>query len=111
MVQIDDLEPGSELTNAELSATFKVGNMGGMRRSRETNTLVIVSDPFKGLYLDRWIDGVLHYTGMGKSGDQSLTFMQNSTLAESSANGGGVHGDGEAQRVVAALAQNRRIVG
>ena len=91
MVQIDDLEPGSELTNAELSATFKVGNMGGMRRSRETNTLVIVSDPFKGLYLDRWIDGVLHYTGMGKSGDQSLTFMQNRTLAESSANGVGVH--------------------
>lgn len=91
MAQIYDLKPGSELTNAELSETFKVGNMGGMRRSHATNSLVIVSDPFKGLYLDRWIDGVLHYTGMGKSGGQSLTFSQNRTLAESSANGVDVH--------------------
>lgn len=87
MAQIDDLEPGSQLTNAELSETFKVGNMGGMRRSHATNSLVIVSDPFKGLYLDRWIGGVLHYTGMGKSGDQSLTFSQNRTLADSLTNG------------------------
>lgn len=91
MGQIDDLLPGSELSNAELSEIFKVGNMGGMRRSRETNSLVIVSDPFKGLYLDRWIGGVLHYTGMGKSGDQSLSFMQNKTLSESTRNGVGVH--------------------
>jgi 5-methylcytosine-specific restriction enzyme A len=91
MAQIDDLEPGSQLTNAELSETFKVGNMGGMRRSHATNSLVIVSDPFKGLYLDRWIEGVLHYTGMGKSGNQSLTFSQNRTLAESSTNGVDVH--------------------
>jgi 5-methylcytosine-specific restriction protein A len=88
---IEDLETGIELTNKELSATFKCGNMGGMRRSRKTNTLVIVSDPFKGLYLDRWFDGVLHYTGMGQSGDQSLTFMQNKTLAESPTNGVVVH--------------------
>lgn len=91
MAQIDDLEPGSEFTNAELSEIFKVGNMGGMRRSHATNSLVIVSDPFKGLYLDRWIDGVLHYTGMGKSGDQSLAFSQNRTLADSSINGVNVH--------------------
>lgn len=91
MAQISELEPGSELTNADLSETFKVGNMGGMRRSRETNTLVIVSDPFKGLYLDQWVNDVFHYTGMGKSGDQTLTFMQNRTLAESSTNGVAVH--------------------
>lgn len=91
MTHIDDLKPDDELTNAELTKTFKVGNMGGMRRSHATNSLVIVSDPFKGLYLDRWIEGVLHYTGMGKSGDQSLTFSQNRTLAESSTNGVDVH--------------------
>lgn len=91
MDQIEQLKPGDVLTNEELIATFKCGNMGGMRRSRETGTLVIVSDPFKGLYLDRWLDGVLHYTGMGKSGDQSIDFMQNKTLAESATNGVGVH--------------------
>lgn len=91
MGQIDDLEPGSELTNAELSETFKVGNMGGMRRSLKTGSLVIVSDPFKGLYIDRWIDGVFHYTGTGKIGDQSLSHSQNKTLSESQKNGVAVH--------------------
>lgn len=41
-----------------------------MRRSKTTNTLVIVSDYAKGSYHDKWIRGVLHYTGMGKNGDQ-----------------------------------------
>lgn len=43
--------------------------MGGMRRSKTTNTLVIVSDYTKGIYHDKWIVGVLLYNGMGKNGD------------------------------------------
>lgn len=58
----------------------------GMRRSLETNTLVLVSDHTK-LYEDRWEDNIFHYTGMGKKGDQSLSFHQNKTLAESDTNG------------------------
>lgn len=65
--------------------------MGGMRRSRTTNTLVIVSDYTKGLYHDKWIGGILHYTGMGKSGDQDIHWAQNATLAESDYNGVDVH--------------------
>ncbi|MBF4318380.1 HNH endonuclease, partial [Vibrio anguillarum] len=38
-----------------------------------------------------WSDGVLHYTGMGTKGDQSLTFQQNKTLAESRTNGVTAH--------------------
>ena len=76
--------PGEVLTNQEIGQRFSVGNMGGMRRSRKRNLLVLVSDPFKGLYQDRWDGDVLHYTGMGKTGDQSLSFAQNRTLAESS---------------------------
>ena len=57
----------------------------------KTNTLVIVSDYTKGLYFDKWIDGVLHYTGMGKSGDQDIYWAQNATLAESDFNGIDVH--------------------
>jgi hypothetical protein len=60
------LSPGDALTNKEISHRFAVGNMGGMRRSTKLNLLVLISDPFKGLYQDRWHGEVLHYTGMGK---------------------------------------------
>lgn len=75
--------PGDVLTNEEISNRFSVGNMGGMRRSTKRNLLVLISDPFKGLYQDRWEDDVLHYTGMGPTGDQSLSYAQNKTLDES----------------------------
>jgi len=80
------LNPGDTITNAKLRSIFKCGSQGGMRRSRETNTLVIVSDHIKALYEDRWENDILHYTGMGLTGDQSLSFMQNKTLAQSQTN-------------------------
>ena len=76
---------GEELTNEELCAVFKCGPQGGMRKSNRTNTLILVSDQTQSQdrnpYQDKWIDGVLHYTGMGLKGDQKLNFMQNKTLA------------------------------
>lgn len=85
------LKIGQIIKNADVVKIFKCGNMGGMRRSRTTNTLVLVSDYTKGLYHDKWIGGVLHYTGMGKSGDQDIHWAQNATLAESDHNGVDVH--------------------
>ena len=85
------LKIGQILKNADIVEIFKCGNMGGMRRSRTTNTLVIVSDYTKGIYHDKWIGGVLHYTGMGKSGDQDINWAQNATLAECGRNGVDVH--------------------
>lgn len=85
------LKIGQIIKNADIVGIFKCGNMGGMRRSRTTNTLVIVSDYTKGLYHDKWIGGVLHYTGMGKSGDQDTHWAQNATLAEFDYNGVDVH--------------------
>lgn len=85
------LNIGDELTNADIVSIFKCGNMGGMRRSHETNTLVIVSDYTKGPYFDCWIGDVLHYTGMGKRGNQVLRGNQNITLFESDKNGVDVH--------------------
>lgn len=85
----EDLQPlpscGEVLTNEAISRRFVVGTMGGMRRSTKRNLLVLISDPFKGLYQDRWENEVLHYTGMGPSGNQSLTYAQNKTLYESPA--------------------------
>ena len=85
------LKIGQIIKNADIVEIFKCGNMGGMRRSRTTNTLVIVSDYTKGLYHDKWIGGILHYTGMGKVGDQDIHWAQNATLAESDYNGVDVH--------------------
>ena len=65
--------------------------MGGMRRSKRTNTLVIISDDTKDLYRDVWRDGILHYTGMGKVGDQVLEGNQNRTLYYSEDNGVEIH--------------------
>ena len=80
-----EISLGEELSNDELCAVFKCGPQGGMRKSNRTNTLVLVSDQTQSQdrnpYQDKWIDGVLHYTGMGLKGDQKLDFMQNKTLA------------------------------
>ena len=35
---------GSTVTHPEICAAFQCGNMGGMRRSKRTNTLIIISD-------------------------------------------------------------------
>lgn len=83
--------PGATLNNDELTATFLCSGQGGMRRSKRTNTLVIVSNHVESVYDDRWINDVLHYTGMGQLGPQSLEFNQNRTLNESLSNGVAVH--------------------
>ena len=85
------LQIGQEISNSDLSSIFQCGNMGGMRRSHATNTLVLVSDYTKGIYHDKWIGGVLHYTGMGKNGDQDIHWAQNDTLANCNTNGVDVH--------------------
>lgn len=85
------LQIGQIISNSELARIFKCGNMGGMRRSHATNTLVIISDYTKGLYHDKWIGGTLHYTGMGKQGDQDIHWAQNATLADSNRSNIDVH--------------------
>ena len=85
------LEIGQILKNTDIMEIFKCGNMGGMRRSKATNSLVMISDYTKGIYHDKWIGGVLHYTGMGKKGDQDINWAQNATLASCGKNGIDVH--------------------
>ena len=82
-----ELKKNQILKNADIVELFQCGNMGGMRRSHKTNTLVIISDYTKGLYHDKWEGDVLHYTGMGKNGDQRIDTNQNKTLNESARNG------------------------
>lgn len=84
-------DPGSNLHNDEVAASFLCSTQGGMRRSKRTNTLLIVSNHVASIYDDRWVDDVLHYTGMGQFGDQSLETKQNRTLNKSDTNGVAVH--------------------
>ncbi|MGG3943012.1 HNH endonuclease [Peribacillus psychrosaccharolyticus] len=84
------IEPGKILDNKDITRIFKCAPQGGMRRSIETNTLVLVSDHTKSLYEDRWDGNIFHYTGMGRVGDQTLT-TQNRTVAESLNNGIEMH--------------------
>lgn len=73
---------GDIISNDELCAEFKCSSTGGMRRSKRTNSLVLVSDikSKKKIYYDRWNGNTLHYTGQGLSGDQHIHSQQNKTL-------------------------------
>ncbi len=78
---IDGLIVGNVYSNSEIANTFKCSNMGGMRRSKETNSLVLIAKHNNPLYDDQWTDdGILNYTGMGTENDQNINFAQNKTL-------------------------------
>lgn len=51
---VPDLDYGDIISNNEIVEIFKCGNMGGMRRSHKTNTLVLICDHTKSLYEDKW---------------------------------------------------------
>lgn len=84
------LKIGQVLSNKEIMEVFKCGNAGGMRRSKKTDTLVLIADHTKMLYSNDWIDGVMHFSGMGKYGDQDINWGQNITLARSNITGVGL---------------------
>jgi 5-methylcytosine-specific restriction protein A len=81
------IKSGDTIDNDTLRAIFKCSSQGGMRRSIRTNSLVLISDHTKSTYEDKWIGNIFHYTGMGLTGEQSLSFHQNKTLVESKENG------------------------
>jgi 5-methylcytosine-specific restriction protein A len=83
---VPQIKLGAVLTNDELNAVFKGQTQSGMRRSKATNSLVLTTSR-DNVYLDRWEGDLLHYTGMGLTGHQSLEKDQNRTLAESASNG------------------------
>jgi 5-methylcytosine-specific restriction enzyme A len=90
-MKISEIRIGMEINNGELAETFKCSTQGGMRKSNRTNTLTIISNRVKSVYNDRWVENILHYTGMGLKGDQRLDFSQNKTLANSLSNDIEVH--------------------
>ncbi len=88
---MEKIELGKIYSNKEICAIFGCGNMGGMRKVNATNSLILITDPSKGIYEDRWDDDTLYYTGMGKRGDQKIDSNQNKTLKNSKENNTAVH--------------------
>lgn len=91
-MQIKDFVEDKIYTGSEIKEAFGGSTQGGMRRSKETNSLILISK-HGSIYGDKWISDengggdTLLYTGMGQVGDQSANYMQNKTLAESRSNG------------------------
>ena len=88
---LHELVIGRSYMNEDVMRIFLVSGQGGMRKSNRANSLVLFALHNTGNpYEDRWgDDGIMHYTGMGLSGDQSIDYAQNKTLAESRTNGVG----------------------
>ena len=87
MDTINSLKYGQKLSTDEVTYIFKCTLQGGMNKSNKTNSLVLVFNHIKYSYNNRWDDDIIHYTGMGQKGDQSLDFRFNKTLNESNQNG------------------------
>ena len=85
-MNISDLKIGMEINNDSLAEIFKCSTQGGMRKSNTHNTLTIISNHVKSVYDDRWVKNILHYTGMGLTGNQRLDFNQNKTLTNIQSN-------------------------
>lgn len=63
---------GDIFTNKDMCNEFRCGNMGRIRVSNITNTLVLLTYEHKGCYIDEVKDEITYYTGQGKISDQTL---------------------------------------
>lgn len=90
---LHELVVGGAYTNEDITRIFLVSGQGGMRKSNRANSLILFAlHHTDNPYEDNWgEDGIMHYTGMGLSGDQSVEYAQNKTLAWSQDNGVDVH--------------------
>ncbi len=83
-------EVGSTVPISTICDAFGCSNCGGIRSSHKTKTVVLIQDYVKSLYKDSWKNGIIHYVGSGRHGDQSLG-GKNKRLAESKTNGYELH--------------------
>ncbi|WP_312471226.1 HNH endonuclease [Neobacillus sp.] len=77
---------GDTLTHEEIADIFKNNKQKGVKYSKETNTLVIISNHVESIYNDRWVEGEFHYTGMGVDGNQKIE-RENKRIAKSKEEG------------------------
>lgn len=84
------MNKGDLVTNQQIKNEFGGSSQGGMRPSRTTHSLVLITGTSGSVYVDTWNDGLLKYTGTGRLGDQKMAGA-NKVLAESTKAGIGVY--------------------
>jgi 5-methylcytosine-specific restriction protein A len=88
---VPPLKIGEVVSNSNLMGIFQCANSGGMRYSKTTNTLLLISwiegkdksQVSVNPYYDYVTEKLIYYTGMGLKGDQCLYAPQNCRLRDS----------------------------
>jgi len=87
---IEDLKIDQVLENKDIAETFLCSNQGGIRKSKKTNTMVLLAKFDNCSYKHRKDGDILYFTGMGKKGNQEMK-RQNKSLLNAKEEGFTLH--------------------
>lgn len=87
---IKDLKIDQVLENKEVAEIFLCSNQGGIRKSKRTNTIILLAKFNNCSYKHRKDGDILYFTGMGKKGDQEMK-RQNKSLLNAKEEGFAIH--------------------
>ncbi len=85
-----DLKVGDKIINKDIAAYFLCTNQGGIRKSKKTNTIVVIAKFDNCSYKHRWEEDTLYFVGMGKKGNQEMK-RQNKSILEAKTDGFSLH--------------------
>jgi len=75
-----DLKVGDKIINKDIAELFLCTNQGGVRKSKKTNTIVLIAKFDNCSYKHRKDGDILYFTGMGKNGNQEMKRQNKSIL-------------------------------
>ena len=85
-----DLNIGDKIGNKDIAELFLCSNQGGIRKSKKTNTIVIIAKFNNCSYKHRKEGDILYFTGMGKKGNQEMK-RQNKSILNAADEGFSLH--------------------
>jgi len=75
-----DLKIGDKVGNKDIAELFLCSNQGGVRKSKKTNTIVLIAKFDNCSYKHRKDGDITYFTGMGKNGNQQMKRQNKSIL-------------------------------
>ena len=87
---IKTLKIDQVLENKEIAEIFLCSNQGGIRKSKKTNTMILLAKFDNCSYKHRKDGDILYFTGMGKKGNQEMK-RQNKSLLNAKEEGFTLH--------------------
>lgn len=85
-----DLKIGDKIGNKDIAELFLCSNQGGVRKSKKTNTIVVIAKFDNCSYKHRKDGDILYFTGMGKNGNQEMK-RQNKSILQAKEEGFSLH--------------------